>query len=53
VDGDLLERHLPDEAFDRFYFVCGPPMMMDAVHQALLEREVPEAHIQLERFSLV
>jgi predicted ferric reductase len=53
VTGELLERQLPRERFDRFFFVCGPPPLMDAVHSALLEHGVPEAHIQLERFNLV
>jgi predicted ferric reductase len=53
VDEELLSKHLPAEEFSRFFFICGPEPMMDAVHQALLSRGVPEAHIQLERFALV
>ncbi len=52
ITGQLLERRLPKEKFTRFVFVCGPPVMMDAVHAALLEHGVPKEHIQLERFSL-
>jgi predicted ferric reductase len=52
VDADLLSRNIPDEAYSRQFFVCGPPPMMDAVHSALQEREVPEEHIQMEKFSL-
>lgn len=52
VTGDLLEECLPREKFARFCFVCGPPAMMDAVHTALLEHGVPEAHIQMEKFAL-
>ena len=52
VTGEVLERRLPKEKFARFFFVCGPPAMMDAVHAALLEHGVPEAHIQLEKFAL-
>lgn len=52
IDGDLLDRTLPAEAFERQFFVCGPEPMMNGVHAALLERGVPEANIQMERFSL-
>ena len=52
VTAELLARVLPAERFERAYFVCGPPAMMDAVHTALLARGVPESHIQLERFVL-
>jgi predicted ferric reductase len=52
VTPEVLERRLPRERFARFFFVCGPPAMMDAVHAALLEHGVPEAHVQLEKFSL-
>jgi predicted ferric reductase len=53
ITGELLEKRIPREKFDRFFFVCGPPPMMDAVHSALLEHDVPEAHIQMEKFALV
>lgn len=52
VTADLLARHLPDERFARRYFICGPPPMMEAVEGALLERDVPRAHIHLEQFAL-
>jgi predicted ferric reductase len=52
VDGDLLDRHLPREQFTRVFFICGPAPMMDAVHSALRERDVSEANIQMERFTL-
>jgi predicted ferric reductase len=53
VTRDLLERHLPKDKLERYIFVCGPPVMMDAVHAALLDLGVDEAHIQMERFNLV
>lgn len=52
VDGDLLDRRLPREDFPRQFFLCGPPPMMASVHAALLERGVPEAKIQMEKFVL-
>lgn len=52
VDAELLDRHLPEEAFERQFFICGPEPMMDAVHTALMERGVSEAQVQMERFAL-
>lgn len=52
VDGDVLTRRLPDEAISRAFFICGPAPMMEGVHAALRERDVPETSIQMERFTL-
>lgn len=52
IDGGVLERQLPEEDYKRFFFLCGPPPMMDSVHAALMEHGVPEAHVQLEKFNL-
>jgi predicted ferric reductase len=52
VTPDLLERRLPRDDFVRDYMICGPPPMMDAVHQGLLKRGIPNDRIQLERFAL-
>ncbi|HSJ09041.1 MAG TPA: ferric reductase-like transmembrane domain-containing protein [Longimicrobiales bacterium] len=52
VTPELLERQLPDEEFSRNYMICGPPVMMDLVQQALIERGVAQARIQLEKFVL-
>lgn len=52
VDADLLDRHLPEDRLHRVVFICGPEPMMISVHEALLERGIPEARIQLERFAL-
>lgn len=52
ITGEVLERQLPKERYTRFFFLCGPPPMMDAVHEALLAHGVPEAHVQMEKFTL-
>jgi predicted ferric reductase len=52
ITRELLERRLPKERVERTYFVCGPPPMMTAVHEALLALGVEEARIQMERFNL-
>ena len=53
IDGELLERRLPREGIERDYLLCGPPPLMNAVHDALRERGVPETRIHSERFNLV
>lgn len=52
VDEDLLSKHLPEEPFRRRYFIVGPPPMMEAVEELLLERGVPQEDIHLEKFNL-
>jgi predicted ferric reductase len=53
VDAELLDRHLPDDAPDIDYFVCGPPPMMDQVEPALKARGVNPLRLYSERFDLV
>jgi predicted ferric reductase len=52
ITPEVLERRIPDERFDRDFMICGPPVMMDAVHEALLQHGVAQDRIQLERFAL-
>jgi predicted ferric reductase len=53
ITAEVLERNLPQERIKREYLVCGPPVMMEAVQAALLERGVPLQSIHSERFDLV
>ncbi len=53
VTAELLARSLPVEKITREYFVCGPPVMMDVVQEALLELDVPLERIHTERFDLI
>jgi predicted ferric reductase len=53
VDADTLDRHLPKDAPDIDYFVCGPPPMMDSVEAALSARGVDTLRLRSERFDLV
>lgn len=53
VDGDLLARHLPEDADDIDYFVCGPTPLMDTVEPALRARGVHALRLHSERFDLV
>jgi predicted ferric reductase len=52
ITPELLERRLKSVKYERDYMICGPPPMMEAVHEALLERGVPHDSIQLEKFAL-
>jgi ferredoxin-NADP reductase len=52
IDTELLQKHLPKELILRNFFVCGPPPMMDAVQNALLEKGVRQEFIHQERFNL-
>jgi 3-ketosteroid 9alpha-monooxygenase subunit B len=50
VDDDEIAEFLGADVSAEFY-VCGPAPFMDAVDQALREREVPAAHVHVERFT--
>lgn len=52
LDADMLQRIVPDKAYRRHYFICGPPPMMEAVHEALRELDVAEERIHQEKFQL-
>lgn len=53
IDGDLLDRHLPADADDIDYFVCGPKPLMDKVEPALRARGADALRLYSERFDLV
>jgi ferredoxin-NADP reductase len=53
ISSDTLRRHLPTQFRRYHYFVCGPPLMMDAVERTLVDLGVPAASIDSERFNLV
>lgn len=52
ITRDLLDHHLRGVRLERQFFICGPPLMMDGVQRALLERGVPPGNVQMERFAL-
>ena len=52
ITPEILAEAVPKERFSRYYFICGPPPMMDAAHEAVTALEVPEAFIQMEKFNL-
>ncbi|MFN2443066.1 MAG: ferric reductase-like transmembrane domain-containing protein [Thermoanaerobaculia bacterium] len=52
VTAELLERTVPEDAFTRMFFLCGPPPMTEAVFSALVEKGVDRKHVQMEVFKL-
>ncbi len=52
VDAELLERALSEDELQGHVYLCGPPAMMDMVHEALEQLGVADAHIHSERFEL-
>lgn len=52
ITGELLLRHLPEQALRYQYFACGPEPMMNAVELCLLELGVPASRISTERFNM-
>lgn len=53
IDAEFLDRHLPQDAEDIDYFVCGPTPMLDQVEAALEARGVALRRLYSERFDLV
>lgn len=52
ITPELLDRMLPSDHLPRMHMICGPPVMMEKVRAALLDRGIPQREIQFERFSL-
>jgi predicted ferric reductase len=53
VDKALLDRVLPEDRDQRFFFICGPQPLMESAESALLELGIPLGHTVMERFNLV
>lgn len=51
IDGDLIERLVPD-FLERDIYVCGPPPMMETIVADLKKRNIDEARLHYERFAL-
>jgi ferredoxin-NADP reductase len=50
IDSSMLARLVPDVR-DREVFVCGPPLMMQAVIATLHAFQIGESQIHYERFA--
>ena len=53
VTPELLQKHLPGDAQQFEYFLCGPKPMSEAVQQGLHNLGVPLSRINFELFDLV
>ena len=51
ITHELLAHTLPEDAAVRNVMVCGPPMMMKSVTEALRSLAIPDAHVRVERFE--
>jgi predicted ferric reductase len=52
ITPEIMERAVPKERFPRYYFICGPPPMMEAARNAATDAGVPDTFIQMEKFNL-
>jgi predicted ferric reductase len=52
LDGDRIQSLVPDLT-DRDVYICGPPPMITAVADSLVEHGVPPVQIHFERFNLI
>jgi predicted ferric reductase len=53
IDAGVLDRHLPPGVERSRFFICGPPPMIAAVEELLVDRGVPREHIDHERFDIL
>lgn len=53
INAATLKKYLPAEKNSMFYFICGPPPMMEAMEKALLDEKISFQNIEMEYFNLV
>ncbi|MCB5177531.1 ferredoxin reductase family protein [Microvirga lenta] len=53
ISRDVLDRHLPENRAELYYFLCGPAPMIKAAEEGLCDLQVPLDRIQTEVFELV
>lgn len=53
IDDELMMAHLPDDARNHAYYLCGPEPMMDAVETFLREAGLSWRQVYTERFQVV
>ncbi len=52
VTENIIKKYTGETYRNRYYYVCGPPVMMDKVIGTLKKMGVAKKHIHSERFSL-
>ncbi len=53
MDADFVRRHLPANAAQATYFLCGPVGLMDVVEAAVVDAGVAGDRVHAERFGMV
>jgi predicted ferric reductase len=52
ITQQMLDRHLPDDRYERNYFICGPLPMIYAMERHLLNLNIPLRAIMAERYEM-
>ena len=52
ITREIIEKHAGEMLSDAHVYLCGPPVMMDKVSQALQALNVSDSRIHYERFTL-
>ena len=52
ISREMLERELPDNHADLYYFICGPLPMIDAMEAHLHVLQIPGAQITSEKYEM-
>ncbi|HEU5365918.1 MAG TPA: hypothetical protein VFU62_10310 [Hanamia sp.] len=48
IDADFLRKEVTD--LDKYFYICGPDPMVEAIHKDLLDLGVKEEKIVIEQF---
>jgi len=49
---DLLEKELPENRNDLYYFVCGPLPMIEAMESHMISLGIPESQVTTEKYEM-
>lgn len=52
IDWQMIEKQVTGEFRGKVFYVCGPPLMMNALITAIIEHGVPSQQVRSERFAL-
>ncbi len=52
IDGALIEKLVPD-FYERDIYLCGPPLMMEAIVADFKQMDIDESQLHYERFALI
>jgi predicted ferric reductase len=52
IDWQMIEKHVTGDLRSKVFYLCGPPLMMNALIAALIEHGVRSRQVRSERFAL-